>query len=318
MYIGNNPIHAVISDTLPIGSIGVWPGSAAPENWLLCDGAAVSRTTYAELFAGIGTTYGSGDGSTTFNVPNAKGRVAVGKDASQTEFDVLGETGGEKTHTLTVDEMPSHNHPINRTVYAASGSGAASADAYAAPPTYTINTGAVGGGGAHNNLPPYITLNYIIKAKNTVPVEATVKDDLTSTSTTDALSANQGKVLNDRVVAIEQCSGSWTPTVTTDTGAISSYTVAYAQYRKSGKLLHITLDIRTPNIGTAAGVLIFTLPYAVCAGLESVLYGRENAATGSMLQGIASGTTARVWMYNNGSPFRSGGQYIITGDYETV
>jgi microcystin-dependent protein len=65
------------------------------------------------LFAAIGTTYGAGDGSTTFNLPNLKGRVAVGRDAAQTEFDALGETGGAKTHTLTTAEMPSHTHVQN-------------------------------------------------------------------------------------------------------------------------------------------------------------------------------------------------------------
>jgi hypothetical protein len=75
------------------------------------DGAAVSRTTYSDLFALIGTTYGAGNGSTTFNVPNLKGRVPVGLDGSQTEFDALGEAGGEKAHVLTIGEMPAHTHP---------------------------------------------------------------------------------------------------------------------------------------------------------------------------------------------------------------
>jgi microcystin-dependent protein len=79
----------------------MFAGSTAPTGWLLCDGTAVSRTTYSDLFAITSTTYGVGDGSTTFNLPNLKGRVPVGLDTSQTEFDVLGETGGAKTHTLT-------------------------------------------------------------------------------------------------------------------------------------------------------------------------------------------------------------------------
>ena len=97
-------------DTFPIGAITSYAGDTAPTNWLICDGSAISRTTYADLFDAIGTTYGIGDGSTTFNLPNLKGRVITGLDSSQTEFDTLGETGGEKTHTLTVNEMPSHTH----------------------------------------------------------------------------------------------------------------------------------------------------------------------------------------------------------------
>jgi microcystin-dependent protein len=84
----------------PTGAVQMFAGSAAPTGWLLCDGAAVSRTTYAALYAVIGTTFGAGDGSTTFNVPNLKGRVVVGCDASQSEFDTLGETGGAKTQSF--------------------------------------------------------------------------------------------------------------------------------------------------------------------------------------------------------------------------
>jgi hypothetical protein len=67
---------------VPSGVIMAWPTNTAPTDWLLCDGSAVSRTTYADLFAVISTTYGSGDGSTTFNLPNLKGRVPVGRDAA--------------------------------------------------------------------------------------------------------------------------------------------------------------------------------------------------------------------------------------------
>src|SRR5215467_6824657 len=92
-----------------------WPTATAPLGWILCDGAAISRTTYAALFAVIGTTYGVGDGSTTFNLPNCKGRIPVGFDSGQTEFNALGKTGGEKTHTLTVAELATHDHTIAHT-----------------------------------------------------------------------------------------------------------------------------------------------------------------------------------------------------------
>lgn len=166
------------------GIVMAFAGSSAPAGWLLCDGAAVSRTTYATLFALIGTTYGAGDGSTTFNVPNLKGRVPVGKDAGQTEFDVLGETGGEKTHQLTSAEMPSHTHTQNAHSHVQQQPGAATgnfasgtrdasscgtggspsalADALSTQTTVAVNQN-TGGDGAHNNLQPYIALNYIIK-----------------------------------------------------------------------------------------------------------------------------------------------------------
>lgn len=78
----------------------------------MADGTAVSRITYSVLFSLIGSIYGNGDGSTTFNLPNFKGRVPVGLDAGQTEFDTMGETGGAKTHTLTEAQIPAHSHYI--------------------------------------------------------------------------------------------------------------------------------------------------------------------------------------------------------------
>jgi microcystin-dependent protein len=121
----------------------------------------VSRTTYADLFTILSTTYGVGDGSTTFNLPNLKGRIAVGLDSSQTEFDALGETGGAKTHTLTTDEIPGHTHGVVTQVGSLSPV-AGSTQMYTGS-TDGSQTGSTGGGGAHNNLQPYLVLNYIIK-----------------------------------------------------------------------------------------------------------------------------------------------------------
>lgn len=103
-------MNALEAATVPTGAVTMYGASTAPTGWLLCDGTAVSRTTYAALFTAISTTYGVGNGSTTFNLPNLKGKVPVGRDSADTAFDVLGETGGAKTHTLTTSEMPSHTH----------------------------------------------------------------------------------------------------------------------------------------------------------------------------------------------------------------
>jgi len=97
----------------PIGSITLFGGSSAPDGWLLCDGSEVSRTSYSELFSVIGTTYGVGDGSTTFNLPNLKGNIPVGLNNADSSFDTLGKTGGSKNYTLTTNNLPAHTHDID-------------------------------------------------------------------------------------------------------------------------------------------------------------------------------------------------------------
>lgn len=95
-----------------IGLIQVWTSNAekAPKGYLVADGRAVSRTTYKKLFDKIGTTYGAGDGSTTFNLPNLSGRTVVGVNTSDNDFSSLGKKGGEKAVALSVSQMPSHTH----------------------------------------------------------------------------------------------------------------------------------------------------------------------------------------------------------------
>lgn len=86
----------------------MFAGSTAPAGFLECDGSAVSRDTYATLFDVIGTTYGTGDGSTTFNLPDLSGKVALGVSSNH----ALATSGGEETHALTSSEIPSHTHSI--------------------------------------------------------------------------------------------------------------------------------------------------------------------------------------------------------------
>ena len=159
-FAGGIPVGSV-----PVGGIMPYAGSTAPVGYLLCQGQAISRTTYADLFAIIGTTYGGGDGSSTFNIPDLYNRVPVGLGADE-HFNALGKKGGETVHTLTVNEMPSHNHPgqyryFNPADYTSTMPFTqVGANGYS--PTVTIGFNA-GGNQAHNNIQPYITLNYIIK-----------------------------------------------------------------------------------------------------------------------------------------------------------
>lgn len=109
------------------------------------------------------SSWGNGDGTTTFNVPNLKGRVLVGLDSAQTEFDSIADSGGAKTHTLSIGEMPSHSHNIQRPSGAAVSSGyMLSNQTYDGAAVYQA-TQTAGSGQAHNNLQPYITIQYIIK-----------------------------------------------------------------------------------------------------------------------------------------------------------
>ena len=195
--------------------IYMYAGSVAPQGYLVCDGSAVSRTTYAALFAAIGTTFGAGDESTTFNLPDLSGRVAIGASSSH----ALASTGGEEEHTLLTAEMAAHSHEVpqhghtnsitasmpslshtvstqpsytynspsgsqktdvttkDRTSYAGTSSVNASRTTNLSVAKHNatactmsgevtdcdaLTTDSVGSSAAHNNMQPYVTMNYII------------------------------------------------------------------------------------------------------------------------------------------------------------
>lgn len=147
--------------SVPTGAMMPFGASTIPSGWLLCDGSAVSRATYAALFAVIGTTFGVGNGSSTFNLPGLPGRTPIGAGQGQDLTNrALAAVGGEETHVLTVNEMPAHNHQnsnqgvIDGTTHNAIQSG----NAYGT--TYPQSNG---GGLAHNNMQPWLAVNYIIK-----------------------------------------------------------------------------------------------------------------------------------------------------------
>lgn len=162
--------------SMPAGTVAATARAAAPDGWLLCDGAAVSRTTYEALFAAIGTAYGAGNGSTTFNVPDLRGRVPVGVDGAAARLaanDALGQASGAEQVALAVGEIPSHHHRMDGRAggtvagvnasdgFARMSGGSQSGQVDWMSGTFMEN---VGGGGAHNNMQPYQIVNWMVKA----------------------------------------------------------------------------------------------------------------------------------------------------------
>ena len=183
----------------PAGSIMMWPSNTIPTGWALCDGSSLSRSTYAALFAVLGTTYGSNDNS-TFKLPDICGRYVAGKGANN--YSSLNQKGGANTVALTMSEMPKHNHDAthstkdsqsvstgeggghkhtlfvdtngsettsritlvetdsNETNYSKKDRMFPSSDG---AHSHSITLKSSGSGSAHENRPPYIVLNYIIK-----------------------------------------------------------------------------------------------------------------------------------------------------------
>ena len=175
---------------MPSGAMLQWPTATAPSGFLLCTGAAVSRTIYAALFAVIGTTFGAGDGTTTFNLPDFDNRFAVGAG----DLYSVGATGGSKdavvvshTHTATASE---HTHKVNSNTGADSiargiapgsgysvagvagvvngGSGSyvtndSAGNQVVENTTVTVSNSTTGESGTNKNLPPYLGVYFIIK-----------------------------------------------------------------------------------------------------------------------------------------------------------
>jgi len=163
---------------------GYW--ATPPQGFLFENGQAVSRTQYADLFAVIGTTYGSGDGATTFNVPDSRGRTVVGRSTTgsayaNTNFGTVGKLFGSKSVLLTVAQLPAHNHGIfigntddlNFTGVVA-GNQVPPSDAGAGPWERGAVTTASGGNSAFDKMQPYIVRNYAIKYSAIDPAAATL------------------------------------------------------------------------------------------------------------------------------------------------
>ena len=156
---------------VPLGVVEMYSGSTIPENYGVCDGQALSKDLYADLYQVIGTRFNKADtASNMFCLPDLRGRFIVGQGADA-DYNTIGNTGGEKRHTLTVAEMPAHAHSLDDAYYSENlgqgqrqyGSGDSDSDNDII--TRRINTYNTGGGGSHENRPPYFVLFYIMRLK---------------------------------------------------------------------------------------------------------------------------------------------------------
>lgn len=146
--------------SLPVGTVTMFGGASAPSGWLRCDGSTVSRSTYGALFAVLGTTYGPGDGATTFALPDLRGRAPIGAgQGSGLTNRTLGANLGEETHVLTEAEMPSHNHTYDTKHYTGPSPSIGGGEAGFGP----VNTSSTGGNAPHNTMQPSLAVTFIIK-----------------------------------------------------------------------------------------------------------------------------------------------------------
>lgn len=155
----------------PLGIIEMWAGRGVPDGYLLCEGQQLRQADYPELYAAIGSAFNNGcdwNGSrlsTTagfFRLPDLRSRFVVGYNPLDNDYNTLGEVGGEKTHRLTVDELPAHDHGLFLQHSGRRFTGGGSANALNEGSGRTEMTG---GGKAHENRPPYYALAYIMRTK---------------------------------------------------------------------------------------------------------------------------------------------------------
>lgn len=274
--------NLVCLDGIPIGGIIPYgaPINTLSQDWLPCLGQAVSRTFYHELFEKYGTIYGDGDGSTTFNLPNYGGRVPVGLDENDSDFDTLGATLGEKKHILTIDEIPSHNHNIIRprwgtiaganAMYGSNGEGTGS--------QYDAN-GYQGGGQSHNNIQPSIIANYIVKAKTSSHTITT--SNVMAVHNESDENTYSTNYINDLV----------TPVVSTDSnGWTKIETPFYIKWYKKGT------DSRQMNGNSWGSYGVSSPPVDLVVDSNTFFSGGTMCGDGAMGHSIGMNTDGRIFL----------------------
>ena len=252
----------------PVGVVEAFAGTNAPNGWLICDGSQVLRSLYPELFSVIGTTYGSGDGFSTFTLPDLRGRTIAGRDGvnnmnngptnrlTSTHFGAsgtaLGNSGGVESHTLTTAQLAVHSHSDSGHSHA-SGNGqsfatsqaigqAGSGASFGAINGFVANTasasaniGNAGSGNAHNNTQPTMILNYIIKAVSELPrggwYNSSAPDVVTSLPTNPYVGQEIYHYVNSKIYAKRYNGSTWESLINANATDLPAGTVIQAVTR---------------------------------------------------------------------------------------
>lgn len=217
ILLNNKRIDGVSLDTVPVGTISPFIGLVAPQGYLLCQGQKVSKNRYKQLYNMCKSLFGP-ETETEFYLPDLRGRVIAGLNENDATMDTIGKILGTYehnhstgNHTLTIDEIPSHNHRTMASSYAPLGgtsvfdyavNGVTDAPNWSA----SIHNANTGGSQAHNhgdtglasNYQPTTVMNYIVKAEMVIPNQSTVYNGLDSDSEVNSLSAAKGKELNEK------------------------------------------------------------------------------------------------------------------------
>ena len=258
----------ITGDTLPIGAIVPFGGWDAPTGWLICDGTLLNKTAYPELFNAIGYSFGGEEGGSTFGLPDLRGRVPLGLKETDTDFNGMGLTGGNKTHTQTADEVAPHTHQLwIESEQSGSTFGLPQSAMHWdkaknnwANNQFGVNRTNVNTAQPMNIMNPYQTVNYIIKAKQSAGLIANVSKTYSSSEEDTYACSYENKHFG----GVELYSGTTAGDITLSESA-ANYNVIEIFYKSSDSVYLNTGKIYSPNgknVGLYAPYSIGTTCYS--------------------------------------------------------